>query len=85
MRSCPEGHHGLLCCAANRTAQRISIRVTFRLYASWFSFLRALHLNIFEQPSRFFNDPIAASFHFKIHVEIIIYICITVSFFRDKE
>jgi hypothetical protein len=39
-----------LCCAANRTAQRISIRVTFRLYASRFGFLRALHLNIFEQP-----------------------------------
>jgi hypothetical protein len=34
----------LLCCAANRTAQRISI------YASRFGFLRALHLNIFEQP-----------------------------------
>ena len=34
----------LLCCAANRTAQRISI------YASQFGFLRALHLNIFEQP-----------------------------------
>jgi hypothetical protein len=43
-RSYPEGHHGLLCCAANRTAQRISI------YASQFGFLRALHLNIFEQP-----------------------------------
>ncbi|HUN55392.1 MAG TPA: phosphatase PAP2 family protein [Smithella sp.] len=35
----------LLRCAANRPAQRISI------YASRFSFLRALHLNIFEQPS----------------------------------
>jgi hypothetical protein len=34
----------LLCCAANRTAQCISI------YASRFGFLRALHLNIFEQP-----------------------------------
>ena len=34
----------LLCCAASRTAQRISI------YASRFGFLRALHLNIFEQP-----------------------------------
>jgi hypothetical protein len=34
----------MLCCAANRIAQRISI------YASRFSFLRALHLNIFEQP-----------------------------------
>jgi hypothetical protein len=34
----------LLCCAANRSAQRISI------YASQFGFLRALHLNIFEQP-----------------------------------
>ena len=34
----------LLCCAANRTTQRISI------YASRFGFLRALHLNIFEQP-----------------------------------
>jgi TolB protein len=43
----------LLCCAANRTAQRISI------YASRFSFLRSLHLNIFEQPLniRFFNNP----------------------------
>jgi TolB protein len=48
----------LLCCAANCTAQRISIRVTFRLYASRFSILRALHLNIFEQPPniRFFNN-----------------------------
>ena len=34
----------LLCCAANRTAQRIFI------YASRFGFLRALHLDIFEQP-----------------------------------
>jgi hypothetical protein len=34
----------LLCCVANRTAQCISI------YASRFGFLRALHLNIFEQP-----------------------------------
>jgi len=34
----------LLCCAANRAARRISI------YASQFGFLRALHLNIFEQP-----------------------------------
>lgn len=34
----------LLCCAANRTAQRIS------LYASRFDFLRALHLSISEQP-----------------------------------
>ena len=43
----------LLCCAANRTAQRIYI------YASRFDFLRALHLNIFEQPPNrgFFNDP----------------------------
>jgi hypothetical protein len=43
----PKGHDTnahLLCCAANRTAQRISI------YASQFGFLRALHLNIFEQP-----------------------------------
>jgi len=49
----------LLCYAANRTAQRISIRVTFRLYASRFGFLRALHLNIFEQPQniRFLNNP----------------------------
>jgi len=44
-RPYPEGHHGLLCCAANRTAQRISIRVTsrdlqvIRLYASRFGFL----------------------------------------------
>jgi hypothetical protein len=34
----------LLCCAANRTAQRITI------YVSRFGFLRALHLNVFEQP-----------------------------------
>jgi hypothetical protein len=34
----------LQCCAATRTAQRIS------LYASRLAFLRALHLNIFEQP-----------------------------------
>jgi len=42
----------LLCCAANRSAQRISI------YTSQFGFLRALHLNIFEQPQNmeFFND-----------------------------
>ncbi len=33
----------LMCCAANRTAQRMYI------YASRFGFLRALHLNIFEQ------------------------------------
>jgi hypothetical protein len=38
----------LLCCAANRTAQRISI------YASRFGFLRALHLNIFEQPHQMY-------------------------------
>jgi hypothetical protein len=48
----------LLCCAANRTAQRIFI------YASRFGFLRALHLNIFEQPQNmgFFNDPAVTSF-----------------------
>jgi hypothetical protein len=42
----------LLCCAANRTAQRVSI------YASRFGYLRALHLNIFEQPPniRFLNN-----------------------------
>ena len=42
----------LLCCAANRTAQRI------QLYASRFGYLRALHLNIFEQPQNmaFFNE-----------------------------
>jgi len=34
----------LLCFVANRTTQRISI------YTSRFGFLRALHLNIFEQP-----------------------------------
>jgi len=38
----------LLCYAANRSTQRIPIRVTFRLYASRFGFLRALHLSIFE-------------------------------------
>jgi hypothetical protein len=48
-RSYPKGHAHLLCYAANLTAQRISIRVTFRLYASQFGFLRALHLSIFEQ------------------------------------
>jgi hypothetical protein len=49
----------MLCCAATRTAQCISIRVTFRLYASRFGFLRALHLNIFEQFSNMgaFNAP----------------------------
>ncbi|MGP8014954.1 MAG: hypothetical protein ACLPP9_11210 [Smithella sp.] len=43
----------LLCCAANRTTQRISI------YASRFGFLRASHLNIFEQPPHmgYFNNP----------------------------
>jgi hypothetical protein len=48
----------LLCCAANRTAQRIFI------YASRFGFLRALHLNIFEQPQNMgvFNDPAVTSF-----------------------
>jgi hypothetical protein len=42
----PKGHANahLQCCAANRTARRIS------LYASRFALLRALHLNIFEQP-----------------------------------
>jgi hypothetical protein len=35
----------LLRCAANLIAQRISI------YASLFMFLRALHLDIFEQPA----------------------------------
>jgi hypothetical protein len=41
----------LLCCAANRTAQRISI------YASRFGYLRALHLSNFEQSlnQNFFN------------------------------
>jgi hypothetical protein len=39
-----KGKRRLLCCAANRTAQCISI------YASRFGFLRALHLTIFEQP-----------------------------------
>jgi hypothetical protein len=60
----------LLRCAANRTAQRMSIRVTFRLYASWFGFLRALHLNIrvtfrlFEQPQNmgFSTDPLSPIF-----------------------
>ena len=44
----------LLCCAANRTAQCISI------YASRLGFLRASHLNIFEQPPNmgYFNNPI---------------------------
>jgi hypothetical protein len=43
----------MLCCAANRAARRMSI------YASRFGFLRALHLNIFEQPLNmgFFNNP----------------------------
>jgi len=50
IRSYPEGHHGLLRCAANRTTRRISIRVTFRLYASRVGFLRALHLNIRRAP-----------------------------------
>jgi len=50
----------LLRCAANRTAQRISI------YASRFSFLRALHLSIFEQPSN-------AGF-FRNHTVIIVFI-----------
>jgi hypothetical protein len=42
-----KGTTRLLCCAANRTARRMSI------YASRFGFLRALHLNIFEQPRCF--------------------------------
>ena len=41
----------LLCCAANRTTQRIFI------YASRFGFLRALHLNIFEQPLKSIENP----------------------------
>ncbi len=42
----------LLCCAANRTVQRISI------YASRFGFLRALHLSIFKQPQNMgFKQP----------------------------
>jgi hypothetical protein len=46
----------LLCYAANRTAQRMFI------YAS--RFLRALHLNIFEQPPnmRFFNYQSACNY-----------------------
>jgi hypothetical protein len=42
----------LLCCAASRTAQRISI------YASRFAFFACLASNIFEQPKNmgFFND-----------------------------
>jgi hypothetical protein len=65
-------------CAANRTAQRISI------YASRVCFLRALHLNIrvpfrvFEQPQNmgFFNDPCVGNFgqnlynHFYSYAEI---------------
>jgi len=41
-------------CASTRTAQRMSI------YASRFVFLRALHMNVFEQPLKmgFFNNPI---------------------------
>jgi hypothetical protein len=46
----------MLCYAATRTAQCISIRVTFRLYASRFGFLRALHLNICV-PFRVFEQP----------------------------
>jgi hypothetical protein len=38
----------LLRCAANRAARRMSI------CASQFGFLRALHLNIFEQPQQGF-------------------------------
>ena len=41
----------LLCCAANRTAQRISI------YASQFGFLRALHLNIVQLKHRLHFRP----------------------------
>jgi hypothetical protein len=45
-------------CAANRTAQRMKIRVTFRLYASRFGFLRALHLNIpYKVPDKLLNSP----------------------------
>jgi hypothetical protein len=57
--SFPKGHYSLRRCAANRTAQRMSILVTFRLYASRLSFLRALQLIIFEQPSNrgFFKKP----------------------------
>jgi len=54
----------LLCCAANRTAQCISIRVTsrdvqvIRLYASRFGFLRALHLNIqYQVRDKLLNSP----------------------------
>jgi hypothetical protein len=49
----------LLCCAANRTAQRISI------YASRFGFLRASHLNIFEQPPNmgYFNNPKGGTYY----------------------
>jgi hypothetical protein len=54
----------LLCCAANRTSQRMS------KYASRFGFLRALHLNIFERPLNigFINSLIAS---------IILSICLT--------
>lgn len=36
-------------CASNHTAQRMSIIVTFRLYASRFGFLHALQMNVFEK------------------------------------
>ena len=60
----------LLRCAANRPAQRISI------YASRFSFLRALHLNIFEQPSNagFFRN------HTVIIVSIVCLIMMVLSY-----
>jgi hypothetical protein len=52
------GTKRLLCCAANRTAQRISIHVAFRLYASRFGFLRALHLNIrYQVRDKLLNNP----------------------------
>jgi hypothetical protein len=46
----------LLCCAANRTAQRMSI------YASRFGFLHALHLNIFEKPPKNFQQSPVSKF-----------------------
>ncbi|HBI47582.1 MAG TPA: hypothetical protein DDX93_02505 [Smithella sp.] len=59
----------LLCCASNRTAQRMSI------YASRFGFLRALHLNIFEQPKTFIfhkNRIMETIFYFKkiLHLQV---------------
>ena len=50
-RSYPEGHHGLLCCAANRTARRMSI------YASRFGFYAPCIWTFLNSPRHWVFQP----------------------------